>query len=217
MKKMTDDRDDGSRTASMLTKKGTRLENLIEAKAAALVTGCTKITPDPKGNYKSPTGVQMSIKSFNTLTSNDSEVGQYGCPYGVRVFLEFHRHVLYAFGGMLLLATWPALNNEWRRTQRIACRAQPARLRPSYGSARLARLVARKRDPRRRPLPRARCGRRRGRHRHSWHRAQVQPQRRQSAKALQSRPRTALCPAELHRPPRLNARAGQTDYSFCDA
>ena len=133
VKKMTDDRDDGSRTASMLTKKGTRLENLIEAKAAALVTGCTKITPDPKGNYKSPTGVQMSIKSFNTLTSNDSEVGQYGCPYGVRVFLEFHRHVLYAFGGMLLLATWPALNNEWRRTQRIACRAQLPHAPPECG------------------------------------------------------------------------------------
>ena len=87
----------------------------------------------------------------------------------------------------------------------IACHAQPTRLRPSAGRARLARFVAGTRNPGRRPLQRARCGWRRGRHRHDRHRAQLQPRAKTMRQGVAEPPADRSLPrgAPPHAPTRL--------------
>ena len=109
--------------------------NLVEAQAQAAAAGCTAIKPNPKGRYRSPQGKIVDIRTFSVTSTPDGEVGDYGCPVAVRVFLEFHVGVAAALLLMIVYQIYPAIENQRRRDIRMMCRSDVENAPPECGYA----------------------------------------------------------------------------------
>ena len=120
--------------------------SLVEAKMRARISGCSRIRANPNGRYRTPKGEACDIVPFGTWATPLRELYNFGCPVAVELFLDFHVGVTAAFALMMLIAIYPAIDNQQRREARISCRAALPDAPPECGYAGLD-IRGRKRMP----------------------------------------------------------------------